>query len=684
MSKNTKKNSRKKGSINSNKPWFKPKGKKTLLQTQINTVANEVNPVLTTAVAVTDSSLSSVINNLSTVWSSLSTIDAEVDGAAFVSLSTANALLSTTTSTGLSSANSNIGSLSTTTSTGLSSANSNINSLSTTTSSGLSSTLSSANSNIDSLSTTTSSGLSSTLSSANSNIGSLSTTTSTALSTANSNVASLSTALFNTNMDIMVLASEEIGVVGGAGGVNNVMTGYTGGVPPYGDPVALGLTAIGSLTYQGNTLYAVNPTSLFSISDRTWMDGTNSSGNASGGWSMVGGNQEDTILGNAGNDTIVAGVGNDSIVGGGGADSIVAGNGNDTIVFATAASFGSAVAVNGGAGSNSVVLTTDAQVVADADFDQITASTIQSLTTANGANTVTLGTTAATAGIATVTGGSGADVFNQGTAAGTMTLIGGGADDTFNIETAALFAADSLDGGAGTNSAVLTTNAQTVVDADFDRIVAGTIDSLTTANGANTVTLGTTAALAGIATVTGGTGADSFSASGYTGAVTLLGGNGDAQSGADTLIGGAVNDWLQGWTNTTASENASNDTLTGGAGVDTFVLGNAGSNGYGQFNAVNPSNKYAQITDYNVTDGDLLRVWSNDFDVATFVNNGTDTITLTKTALAGAGNAYTLQYSQAGPTGTADLYMNGTNRLVASMSYTGDMTVATIGIFDLA
>ena len=275
-------------------------------------------------------------------------------------------------------------------------------------------------------------------------------------------------------------------------------------------------------------------------------------------------------------------------------------------------------------------------------------------------------------------------MFTQGTAAGTMTLIGGGADDTFNIETAALFAADSLDGGAGTNSAVLTTGAQTVVDADFDRIAVGSIQSLTTANGANTVTLGTTAATAGIVTLTGGTGADSFDASGYgVAAVTLLGGNGDAQSGADTLIGGAGADWLQGWTNTTASQNTSNDTLTGGAGVDTFVLGNAGSNGYGQFNAVNPLNKYAQITDYDVT-GDLLRVWANDYDVATFFNNTTDTITITKTAGAGAGNAYTLQYSQAGASGTADLYMNGTNRLVASMSYTGDMTVATIAIFDLA
>ncbi|WP_196489729.1 ESPR domain-containing protein, partial [Burkholderia cepacia] len=100
--------------------------------------------------------------------------------------------LSTSTSTGLSSANSSITSLSTSTSTGLSSANSSISSLSTSTSTGLSS----ANSSISSLSTSTSTGinsLSTGLSSANSSVSSLSTSTSTGLSSANSSISSLST-----------------------------------------------------------------------------------------------------------------------------------------------------------------------------------------------------------------------------------------------------------------------------------------------------------------------------------------------------------------------------------------------------------------------------------------------------------------------------------------------------------
>ncbi|WP_196488363.1 ESPR domain-containing protein, partial [Burkholderia cepacia] len=118
--------------------------------------------------------------------------------------------LSTSTSTGLSSANSSITSLSTSASTGLSSATSSISSLSTSTSTGISSLstgLSSANSTVSSLSTSTSTGLSSAtssisslstststgLSSANSSISSLSTSTSTGLSSANSSITSLST-----------------------------------------------------------------------------------------------------------------------------------------------------------------------------------------------------------------------------------------------------------------------------------------------------------------------------------------------------------------------------------------------------------------------------------------------------------------------------------------------------------
>ncbi|WP_196592153.1 ESPR domain-containing protein, partial [Burkholderia cepacia] len=100
--------------------------------------------------------------------------------------------LSTSTSTGLSSANSSITSLSTSTSTGLSSATSSISSLSTSTSTGinsLSTGLSSANSTVSSLSTSTSTGLSS----ATSSISSLSTSTSTGLSSANSSITSLST-----------------------------------------------------------------------------------------------------------------------------------------------------------------------------------------------------------------------------------------------------------------------------------------------------------------------------------------------------------------------------------------------------------------------------------------------------------------------------------------------------------
>jgi hypothetical protein len=198
------------------------------------------------------------------------------------------------------------------------------------------------------------------------------------------------------------------------------------------------------------------------------------------------------------------------------------------------------------------------------------------------------------------------------------------------------------------------------------------VQSLTFANGANSITIGALADTTGIATVYGGTGDDSFNASGMTHAVTLYGGNGDAQSGADTLIGGSGGDWLQAWTNASPALNSSNDTLTGGAGADRFVLGDAIGNAYGQFNAADPDNKRARILDFavdNTAGDDIFRVFANDVDVASFANVG-GVVTFGKNA---GGNAYTLTFADnGGGGGTASLYVNGATNLMASLTYTGN------------
>ena len=66
---------------------------------------------------------------------------------------------------------------------------------------------------------------------------------------------------------------------------------------------------------------------------------------------------------------------------------------------------------------------------------------------------------------------------------------------------AQLTSADTIDGGADTDTITLSADAATIVDADFDNI--SNVEKFTTADGANSVTLGTKADDSGLKTVTG-------------------------------------------------------------------------------------------------------------------------------------------------------------------------------------
>ena len=86
--------------------------------------------------------------------------------------------------------------------------------------------------------------------------------------------------------------------------------------------------------------------------------------------------------------------------------------GNDIIT--TTAADAEAFSVSGhsldfGAGTDTLVISDATTGLVDADFANITAGTLTNLTIANGTNTVVLGTNAKTAGVVTVTGGTGAD-----------------------------------------------------------------------------------------------------------------------------------------------------------------------------------------------------------------------------------------------------------------------------------
>lgn len=91
---------------------------------------------------------------------------------------------------------------------------------------------------------------------------------------------------------------------------------------------------------------------------------------------------------------------------------------------------------------------------------------------------------------------------------------------------------------------------------------------------------------------------------GGTGNDTLDGGMDNdwlyGDSGTDKLMGGSGNDYLQG-SSSTWSNSYEYDTLTGGAGADTFALGTWWGNSY-------VGAGYATITDFSWSSGDKIQV----------------------------------------------------------------------------
>ncbi|WP_430463558.1 nidogen-like domain-containing protein [Tabrizicola sp.] len=344
--------------------------------------------------------------------------------------------------------------------------------------------------------------------------------------------------------------------------------------------------------------------------------------------SVVTANGDDVIVGTAQADTIIAGDGADTITGGAGSDSLLGGNGNDVFRFGDG-EFIAGDTVNGGDGTDTVILIVDSQTVADADFAN--KSNLEAITTANGTNSLTIGATATNAFSAvtvTVTGGTGADTITLtgfgrsasvvtadgndvivGTAQadtiisgkGSDTITGAGGADSIDAgddddvvifaSSANLAAVSTVIGGLGTDALRLSAGV-TLVDSDFGKVTQFERLELT---GANTVTLGSNANSAGLSTVKVGSGTTSISQT-HASALTI-----DAQDlGNDTtltinddgvtsnftvtnLIGNLDALSVQGTLIVDLNDNQSDDTISlfigigdttvsGGAAGDTVVL----------------------------------------------------------------------------------------------------------------
>jgi Ca2+-binding RTX toxin-like protein len=115
--------------------------------------------------------------------------------------------------------------------------------------------------------------------------------------------------------------------------------------------------------------------------------------------------------------------------------------------------------------------------------------------------------------------------------------------------------------------------------------------------------------------LSGGNGHDTLL--GYDGHDTLYGDAGNdflyGEKGTDKLFGGLGNDVLNG--GGYAYNSGEYDEMTGGAGADTFVLGNAFGNYYKGVG-------YAIIKDFNYGEGDKIKLNLNQYDLVKGVNMG--------------------------------------------------------------
>ena len=309
--------------------------------------------------------------------------------------------------------------------------------------------------------------------------------------------------------------------------------------------------------------------------------------------------------------SLIGGNGNSSyLVGGAGpsAATLAGGTGSDLFILSTTAQIGTE-SISGGLGADTLAISASGSF--NDNFTRVTGIEALSLT---GASSVTLGSAAATTGIASVYGGAGATTFVQaqgntlggGNTPVAVTLTGGTLNDLFSIYGSAYLSGDSIAGGVGSDTLYLAT-ASTLSNV-FAKVTGVEALSLT---GASQVTLGSSGQTAGIATVIGGSATNLIDASAYTTAVTLNDSASTVTSAlyggtaADSLVGGSGIDTLRGYSGS-ATLNSANDTMRGGSGADLFIMAVAAdtNNAYGR-----GSTNTAYVTDFTSgASGDILQL----------------------------------------------------------------------------
>jgi Ca2+-binding RTX toxin-like protein len=291
---------------------------------------------------------------------------------------------------------------------------------------------------------------------------------------------------------------------------------------------------------------------------------------------LIGDAADNRLYGLAGNDTLQGGDGTDLLDGGTGADAMYGGNGNDTYSVDDAGDLVSESA-NGGTDS---VLTSVAYTLGN-EVENLTLTGGLSIAgTGNSLSNVIVGNAAAN----TLTGGAGNDTLDGG--ADNDSMAGGTGNDTYIVDSASDVVTEAASAGTDTvRSSVswtLGTNVENLVLTGAGAIngTGNTLANTITGNGAANVINGGS----GTDTMIGGAGDDSYVVDATADVITeLLNGGLDSVSSSATytLSSNVENLTLTGTSAISATGNALDNvlignsainTLTGGAGNDTYVV----------------------------------------------------------------------------------------------------------------
>ena len=287
----------------------------------------------------------------------------------------------------------------------------------------------------------------------------------------------------------------------------------------------------------------------------------------------LGGNSTslDTLIGSAKSDSItaVAGFGDRSITIDGGA-------GGDRFAFSSVNQM-AAASLFGGEGADTLAYSSAITNLVDANFTNLSGSSIEVLELSGIGNRATLGANAEAAGIATIVGGTDDDKIDasgyvvkgvtidvsrnravEGAANTENTVIGGGGGDLILMSNHNVLAASSIVGNDGIDTLAFAENGISITDDKFVGNISS-VEMLQTKDGTNYIQIGANAATSGLKSLVGGAGSDTFDASVFVGSIAI-----DAGLGADSVI---VKD--------VASIGAG--TLSGGGGADTLSIGTAGN-----------------------------------------------------------------------------------------------------------